>query len=104
MKKLPNTAGHFLHTVEFRHESARHNFAILHFFHIQRNAAHRRVGHNENLKNFGHDNSRSVYELVYIDDYLMQGHVEKAKVAGCWALLVDETTDITTLQQFIFLV
>ena len=61
-----------------------------------------RIGRNENLKNFGHDSSKSVYEfLVYIADYLLQGHVANAKASGYWASLVDETTDVTTLQQYI---
>ena len=68
-----------------------------HKFHLLQNLIDR-VGHNENLKNFGHGSSSSMYEFfVYIGDYLLQRHIEKAKVAGCWALLVDETIDITTL-------
>ena len=67
-----------------------------------------RVGHNENLKNFGHDSSSSVYEfLVYIGDYLLKDmrRRPRSQAAGhCSALLVDETTDITTLKQFMFIV
>ena len=63
------------------------------------------VGHNENLKNCSHDSSSNVYEfLVYIGDCLQLEHVEKAKIEGCWASLVGDTTDMTTLQQLIFFV
>ena len=34
----------------------------------------------------------------------MQGHIEKAKVVSCWGLLMDDITNITILQQFIFFV
>ena len=43
------------------------------------------VGHNKDMKKFGHDSLKSMYEfLVYIAKYLLHGYVKDTKAAGYW--------------------
>jgi len=61
-----------------------------------------KVSNNKVLQNFGHVSSTSVSEMIYLISHSIQQEiVNDIKSAKFWATLVDETTDISNLQQYI---
>ena len=61
-----------------------------------------KIGLNYRLSDFQHTSSTSVSEFVaLISQHLTDKIVYSLKKAGFWASMVDETTDIATLQQYI---
>ena len=61
-----------------------------------------RIGHNDRLHDLRHTSSTAVTEFILlISDHLTDRIVADVKQSLCWATMVDETTDIATLQQYI---
>ena len=61
-----------------------------------------RIGHNDRLRDLCHTSSTAVTEFILlISDHLCDRIVSEVKQSPCWATMVDDTTDITTLQQYI---
>ena len=61
-----------------------------------------RIGNNDRLRDLRHTSSTAVSEFILlISDHLSDRIVSAVKQSPCWATLVDDTTDITTLQQYI---
>ena len=61
-----------------------------------------RIGHNERLRDLRHTSSTATTEFILlISDYLSDRIVSNIKKSVCWASIIDETTDIATLQQYI---
>ena len=61
-----------------------------------------KIGLNDRLSDFQHTSSKSVSEFVaMISQHLTDQTINSLKKAAFWASMVDETTDIATLQQYI---
>lgn len=61
-----------------------------------------RIGCNERLKDFRHTSSTSVSEFIELISTYISGRIaSEVRKSPCWASMVDETTDITSTQQYI---
>ena len=61
-----------------------------------------RIGNNDRLRDLRHTSSTSVSKFILlISKHISDRIVSAVKQSPCWATMVDETTDITTLQQYI---
>ena len=61
-----------------------------------------RIGHNNRLRDLRHTSSTAVTEFILlISDHLSNCIVSEVKQSPCLATMVDDTTDVTTLLQYI---
>ena len=61
-----------------------------------------RIGNNDRLRDLRHTSSTSVSGFIlFISEHISDRIVSAVKQSPCWATMVDETTDITTLQRYI---
>ena len=64
-----------------------------------------RIGHNDRLRDLRHTSSIAVIEFILlISDYLSNRIVSEVKQTPWLATMVDDTTDIITLQQYIIFI
>ena len=61
-----------------------------------------RIGNSDRLRDLRHINSTAVSEFILlISDHLSDRIVSAVKQSPCWATMVQDATNITTLQQCI---
>ena len=61
-----------------------------------------RIGNNPRLCDFRHTSSTSVSEFIFfISNYLRDEILADVRKSACWSSMVDESTDIACLQQYI---